>query len=128
MHHRARAIVGDNLYDKVLISRVRSRRAGRPDEIAQSIVFLCSDQASLESYISGTTLTRSELDCPADQSCSWVFEAQWPGTTIPSMLFRTECPHGATTDAIGTGQELTRPSLPGAEQSRSSILPDAVQA
>jgi NAD(P)-dependent dehydrogenase (short-subunit alcohol dehydrogenase family) len=54
MHHRARGIVGDDLYDKVLIPRVHARRAGRPDEIAQTIVFLCSDEAS---YISGTTLT-----------------------------------------------------------------------
>jgi NAD(P)-dependent dehydrogenase (short-subunit alcohol dehydrogenase family) len=54
MHHRARAILGDDLYDKVLIPRVHTRRAGRPDEIAQTIVFLCSDEAS---YISGTTLT-----------------------------------------------------------------------
>ncbi|MFZ2084966.1 MAG: glucose 1-dehydrogenase [Candidatus Sulfotelmatobacter sp.] len=54
MHHRARGIVGDDLYDKVLIPRVHTRRAGRPDEIAQTIVFLCSDEAS---YISGTTLT-----------------------------------------------------------------------
>jgi NAD(P)-dependent dehydrogenase (short-subunit alcohol dehydrogenase family) len=29
-------------------------RAGRPEEIAQSIVFLCSDEAS---YITGATLT-----------------------------------------------------------------------
>ncbi len=54
MHHRLRGIVGDDLYDKVLIPRVHARRAGRPDEIAQTIVFLCSDEAS---YISGTTLT-----------------------------------------------------------------------
>jgi len=54
MHHRGRAILGDDLYDKVLIPRVHTRRAGRPDEIAQTIVFLCSDEAS---YISGTTLT-----------------------------------------------------------------------
>jgi NAD(P)-dependent dehydrogenase (short-subunit alcohol dehydrogenase family) len=54
MHHRLRGIVGDNLYDKVLIPRVHKRRAGRPEEIAQTIVFLCSDEAS---YISGTTLT-----------------------------------------------------------------------
>jgi NAD(P)-dependent dehydrogenase (short-subunit alcohol dehydrogenase family) len=54
MHHRVRGIVGDDLYDKVLIPRVHARRAGRPDEIAQTIVFLCSDEAS---YISGTTLT-----------------------------------------------------------------------
>ena len=54
MHHRLRGLVGDDLYDKVLIPRVHARRAGRPDEIAQTIVFLCSDEAS---YISGTTLT-----------------------------------------------------------------------
>jgi NAD(P)-dependent dehydrogenase (short-subunit alcohol dehydrogenase family) len=54
MHHRARAILGDDLYDKVLLPRVHTRRAGRPDEIAQTIIFLCSDEAS---YISGTTLT-----------------------------------------------------------------------
>lgn len=54
MHHRLRGLVGNDLYDKVLIPRVHTRRAGRPDEIAQTIVFLCSDEAS---YISGTTLT-----------------------------------------------------------------------
>jgi NAD(P)-dependent dehydrogenase (short-subunit alcohol dehydrogenase family) len=54
MHQRARGLLGDDLYDKVLIPRVHTRRAGRPDEIAQTIVFLCSDEAS---YISGTTLT-----------------------------------------------------------------------
>jgi NAD(P)-dependent dehydrogenase (short-subunit alcohol dehydrogenase family) len=54
MHHRGRGMFGDDLYDKVLIPRVHTRRAGRPDEIAQTIVFLCSDEAS---YISGTTLT-----------------------------------------------------------------------
>jgi len=54
MHHRGRAIIGDDLYDKVLIPRVHVKRAGRPEEIAQTIIFLCSDEAS---YISGTTLT-----------------------------------------------------------------------
>jgi NAD(P)-dependent dehydrogenase (short-subunit alcohol dehydrogenase family) len=54
MNRRLRGIVGDDLYDKVLIPRVHMGRAGRPDEIAQTIVFLCSDEAS---YISGTTLT-----------------------------------------------------------------------
>jgi len=54
MHLRARGVLGDDLYDKVLIPRVHMGRAGRPDEIAQTIVFLCSDEAS---YISGTTLT-----------------------------------------------------------------------
>jgi NAD(P)-dependent dehydrogenase (short-subunit alcohol dehydrogenase family) len=54
MHHRLRGLVGDEIYDKVLLERVHTRRAGRPDEIAQTIVFLCSNEAS---YISGTTLT-----------------------------------------------------------------------
>ena len=54
MHRRARGMFGDEVYDKVLIPRVHTRRAGRPEEIAQTIVFLCSDEAS---YISGTTLT-----------------------------------------------------------------------
>ena len=54
MHHRGRAIFGDALYDNLLTQRVHLRRAGRPEEIAQTIVFLCSDEAS---YISGTTLT-----------------------------------------------------------------------
>lgn len=47
-------MLGDDLYDKVLLPRVHTRRAGRPEEIAQSIVFQCSDEAS---YITGATLT-----------------------------------------------------------------------
>jgi NAD(P)-dependent dehydrogenase (short-subunit alcohol dehydrogenase family) len=54
MHQRARGLLGDELYDNVLQQRVHTRRAGRPEEIARSIVFLCSDDAS---YITGTTLT-----------------------------------------------------------------------
>jgi NAD(P)-dependent dehydrogenase (short-subunit alcohol dehydrogenase family) len=54
MHRRARAVVGDDLYDKGLLPNVHLRRAGRPEEIASSIVFLCSDEAS---YITGATLT-----------------------------------------------------------------------
>jgi NAD(P)-dependent dehydrogenase (short-subunit alcohol dehydrogenase family) len=54
MHRRGRDLLGDALYDNLLSQRVHTRRAGRPDEIAQTIVFLCSDEAS---YISGTTLT-----------------------------------------------------------------------
>jgi NAD(P)-dependent dehydrogenase (short-subunit alcohol dehydrogenase family) len=54
MHRRLRGIIGDQLYDDVLQQRVHVRRAGRPEEIARSIVFLCSDEAS---YITGTTVT-----------------------------------------------------------------------
>jgi NAD(P)-dependent dehydrogenase (short-subunit alcohol dehydrogenase family) len=54
MHRRARGAIGDALYDQVLQHSVHVRRAGRPEEIARSIVFLCSDEAS---YITGTTLT-----------------------------------------------------------------------
>ena len=54
MHHRGRAIFGNEFYDALLQQRVHARRAGRPEEIAESILFLCSDEAS---YITGTTLT-----------------------------------------------------------------------
>jgi NAD(P)-dependent dehydrogenase (short-subunit alcohol dehydrogenase family) len=54
MHRRLRGLIGDEMYDEVLKKRVHTRRAGRPEEIAQSIVFLCSDEAS---YITGATLT-----------------------------------------------------------------------
>jgi NAD(P)-dependent dehydrogenase (short-subunit alcohol dehydrogenase family) len=54
MHRRARGILGDELYDKGVLPSVHLRRAGRPEEIARSILFLCSDEAS---YITGTTLT-----------------------------------------------------------------------
>ena len=54
MHQRLRGVVGDELYDEGLLPTVHLRRAGRPEEIAKSIVFLCSDDAS---YITGTTLT-----------------------------------------------------------------------
>ena len=54
MHRRARGLLGDAIYDDVLVPRVHTRRVGRPEELARSIVFLCSDDAS---YITGTTLT-----------------------------------------------------------------------
>jgi NAD(P)-dependent dehydrogenase (short-subunit alcohol dehydrogenase family) len=54
MHHRGRVLLGDTICDNLLSQRVHLRRAGRPEEIAQSIVFLCSDEAS---YISGTRVT-----------------------------------------------------------------------
>jgi NAD(P)-dependent dehydrogenase (short-subunit alcohol dehydrogenase family) len=54
MHQRLRGVVGDDIYDKGLLPKVHMQRAGKPEEIAQSIFFLCSDAAS---YITGTTLT-----------------------------------------------------------------------
>jgi NAD(P)-dependent dehydrogenase (short-subunit alcohol dehydrogenase family) len=54
MHHRARKLLGDEVYDRAVLTSVHLRRAGRPEEIARSIVFLCSDEAS---YITGTALT-----------------------------------------------------------------------
>jgi NAD(P)-dependent dehydrogenase (short-subunit alcohol dehydrogenase family) len=53
MHRRLRGTFGDEAYDEIL-SRVHSRRAGRPEEIASTIVFLCSDEAS---YLTGATIT-----------------------------------------------------------------------
>ncbi len=54
MHRRGRQLFGDAVYDNILSQRVHLKRAGRPEEIARSIVFLCSDDAS---YITGATLT-----------------------------------------------------------------------
>lgn len=54
MHHRLRKLIGDDVYDKGVLPSVHLQRAGRPEEIARSVVFLCSDEAS---YITGTTLT-----------------------------------------------------------------------
>lgn len=54
MHDRLRGIVGDDLYDKGLLPTVHLQRAGKPEEMAKAILFLCSDESS---YISGSTLT-----------------------------------------------------------------------
>ena len=54
MHHRIRKLVGDDMYDKGILPTVHLKRAGRAEEIAKTIVFLCSDDAS---YITGTTIT-----------------------------------------------------------------------
>ena len=54
MHHRLRGIIGDEAVDNLLQGSVHQQRAGRPEEIAASILFLCSEDAS---YITGATLT-----------------------------------------------------------------------
>jgi NAD(P)-dependent dehydrogenase (short-subunit alcohol dehydrogenase family) len=54
MNRRLRDLIGDDIYDKGVLPSVHLRRAGLPEEIAQTILFLCSDAAS---YITGTTLT-----------------------------------------------------------------------
>jgi NAD(P)-dependent dehydrogenase (short-subunit alcohol dehydrogenase family) len=54
MHQRLRGVSGDAFFDDVFLPTVHLRRAGRSEEIAQSILFLCSDAAS---YITGTTVT-----------------------------------------------------------------------
>ncbi|WP_206212394.1 SDR family NAD(P)-dependent oxidoreductase [Wenzhouxiangella sp. XN79A] len=54
MHQRLRQDIGDEVYDQGVLPSVHLERAGQPEEIAQAIVFLCSDEAS---YITGSTLT-----------------------------------------------------------------------
>ena len=53
MHHRVRGVVGDERIEE-FVEKVHQQRAGKPEEIASTIVFLCSDGAS---YITGATLT-----------------------------------------------------------------------
>lgn len=54
MHHRIRQVIGDEVYNSIVHGSVHLGRKGRPEEIADAIVYLCSDEAS---YITGTTLT-----------------------------------------------------------------------
>jgi len=53
MHHRVKEMVGEELFEGFLQS-VHQRRAGLPEEIVNTIVYLCSPEAS---YITGTTIT-----------------------------------------------------------------------
>ena len=53
MHERLRGNLGDEGYDELLENSAHMGRAGRSDEIAKTIAFLCSDDAS---YITGATL------------------------------------------------------------------------
>lgn len=54
MHQRLRDTLGDEVYNNALTKSVHLRRAGQPEEIAQTILFLCSNEAS---YITGSTIT-----------------------------------------------------------------------
>ena len=54
MHHRIRAVIGDEMFDTIIQNSVHLGRRGLPEEIAETIVWLCSDEAS---YVTGTTLT-----------------------------------------------------------------------
>lgn len=54
MHQRLRDTIGDEIYDEAILPSTHMKRAGQPEEIAFSVLFLCSDDAS---YITSTTLT-----------------------------------------------------------------------
>lgn len=54
MHHRIRKVIGDEMFDTVIQNSVHLGRRGLPQEISDTIVWLCSDEAG---YVTGTTLT-----------------------------------------------------------------------
>ena len=43
----------DNKFRETIISKIPSARLGEPDDIANAVLFLCTDQSS---YINGETL------------------------------------------------------------------------
>ena len=53
MHHRIRKVIGDEMFDTVIQNSVHLGRRGLPQEIADTIVWLCSDEAR---YVTGVTL------------------------------------------------------------------------
>ena len=53
MHERVKDVIGEEAFDG-FIQSVHLKRKGRPEEIANTIVFLCAPEAS---YITGTTIT-----------------------------------------------------------------------
>jgi len=54
MHQRIRGVVTDEGMDGMIQGMVPLQRAGEPREMATTIVWLCSDEAS---YVNGTTIT-----------------------------------------------------------------------
>lgn len=54
MHERIRGIVTDEGMDGMIAAGVPLKRAADPEEMARTIVWLCSDEAS---YVNGTTIT-----------------------------------------------------------------------
>lgn len=54
MHQRIRGIVTDEGMDGMIAGMVPLKRAAAPEEMARSIVWLCSDDAS---YVNATTIT-----------------------------------------------------------------------
>lgn len=54
MHQRIREVVTDEGMDGMIAGRVPLQRAGEPEEMARTIAWLCSDEAS---YVNATTIT-----------------------------------------------------------------------
>ena len=54
MHQRIRGIVTDEGMDGMIAGMVPLQRAANPDELARTIVWLCTDEAS---YVNATTIT-----------------------------------------------------------------------